>query len=160
MAAHSEPLAPKKRLDSWKEIAAFFGRDERTVKRWEKERGLPVYRVPGSARGGVFAYAEELSEWLKAPNHVLDFAAVAAENPAAEEDLNQATVADFSEEKISPEGKVPTVVPSPNLALDLQAVAPTHSKLAATKPFLWLVPLALIAGLFSRLLLRAPSAQV
>jgi hypothetical protein len=148
MAAHSEPLAPKKRLDSWKEIAAFFGRDERTVKRWEKERGLPVYRVPGSARGGVFAYAEELSEWLKAPNHVLDFAAVAAENPAAEEDLNQATVADFSEEKISPEGKVPTVVPSPNLALDLQAAAPTHSKLAATKPFLWLVPLALIAGFF------------
>ena len=68
MAAHSESLAPTKRLDSWKEIAAFFGRDERTVKRWEKERGLPVYRVPGSARGGVFAYAEELAEWLKAPN--------------------------------------------------------------------------------------------
>jgi hypothetical protein len=39
MAAHSEPLAPKKRLDSWKEIAAFFGRDARTVKRWEEERG-------------------------------------------------------------------------------------------------------------------------
>ena len=29
------------RLDSWKEIAAFLGRDERTVRRWEKERGLP-----------------------------------------------------------------------------------------------------------------------
>ena len=69
MAAHSEPLPAKKRLDSWKEIAAFFDRDERTVKRWEKERGLPVYRVPGSARGGVFAYAEELAEWLKAPHH-------------------------------------------------------------------------------------------
>ncbi len=63
MAAHGEPLGAKKRLDSWKEIATFFGRDERTVKRWEKERGLPVYRVPGSARGGVFAYAEELAEW-------------------------------------------------------------------------------------------------
>jgi hypothetical protein len=36
MAAHSEPFAPKKRLDSWKEIAAFFGRDERTVKRLGK----------------------------------------------------------------------------------------------------------------------------
>src|SRR5208283_5588561 len=68
MAAHTEPLPAKKRLDSWKEIAAFFDRDERTVKRWEKERGLPVYRVPGSVRGGVFAYAEELAEWLKAPN--------------------------------------------------------------------------------------------
>src|SRR4051812_38445396 len=29
------------RLKSWKEIAAFFGTDERTVRRWE-ERGLPV----------------------------------------------------------------------------------------------------------------------
>src|SRR5271167_4023897 len=66
--AASNPLTPRKRLDSWKEIATFFGRDERTVKRWEKERRLPVYRVPGSARGGVFAFAEELAEWLKAPN--------------------------------------------------------------------------------------------
>jgi tetratricopeptide (TPR) repeat protein len=53
-----------RRLDSWKEIAAFFGRDERTVRRWEKERGLPVRRVPGSSRGGVFAYADELRTWL------------------------------------------------------------------------------------------------
>src|SRR5262249_33171354 len=53
-----------RRLDSWKEIAAFFGREERTVKRWEKERGLPVHRVPGPARSGVFAYAQELSDWL------------------------------------------------------------------------------------------------
>lgn len=59
--------ASKARLDSWKEIAAFFGRDERTVKRWEKERGLPVHRVPGGVRGGVFAYAAELSQWLKEP---------------------------------------------------------------------------------------------
>ncbi|MGA8109781.1 MAG: tetratricopeptide repeat protein [Acidobacteriaceae bacterium] len=52
-----------RRIDSWKEIAAFFGRDERTVKRWEKERGLPVHRLPGE-RGGVFAYTEELTRWL------------------------------------------------------------------------------------------------
>jgi Tfp pilus assembly protein PilF len=147
MAAHSEPLAPKKRLDSWKEIAAFFGRDERTVKRWEKERGLPVYRVPGSVRGGVFAYAEELSEWLKAPNHVLDFVAVAAETPPPDEDLNQATATDLPEEKISAEGKIPAVVPSAAPALNLQA-ATADSTLAAAKPFLWLVPLALIAGFF------------
>jgi tetratricopeptide (TPR) repeat protein len=60
-----EPLqAQDRRLDSWKEIAAFFDRDERTVKRWEKERALPVHRVPGASRGGVFAYAEELAQWL------------------------------------------------------------------------------------------------
>jgi Tfp pilus assembly protein PilF len=141
MAAHSEPLAPKKRLDSWKEIAAFFGRDERTVKRWEKERGLPVYRVPGSARGGVFAYAEELADWLKAPNHVLDFAAVAPETPSGEDDSTQASAADV------PEIKLPADVPllAPTLALPS---SPAPSRLAAAKPFLWLVPLALIAGSF------------
>jgi len=56
-----------RRLDSWKEIAAFFGRDERTVKRWEKERALPVHRMPGGLRSGVFAYPAELSQWLKDP---------------------------------------------------------------------------------------------
>jgi tetratricopeptide (TPR) repeat protein len=55
------------RLDSWKEIAAFFGRDERTVKRWEKDRGLPIHRLPGGARSPVFAYPEELSRWSGAP---------------------------------------------------------------------------------------------
>jgi len=59
------------RLDSWKEIAAFFGRDERTVRRWEKERGLPAHRVPGGGRGGVFAYSAELKEWLKGPGSEL-----------------------------------------------------------------------------------------
>jgi tetratricopeptide (TPR) repeat protein len=53
-----------KRLDSWKEIAAFFGRDERTVKRWEKNRSLPIHRLPGNQRGGVFGYADELTDWL------------------------------------------------------------------------------------------------
>ena len=76
--AASNPLTPRKRLDSWKEIATFFGRDERTVKRWEKERALPVYRVPGSARGGVFAYADELTHWLQGTSPVSD------DEPAAE----------------------------------------------------------------------------
>jgi tetratricopeptide (TPR) repeat protein len=66
MQAH-EQQGSKHRLDSWKEIAVFFGRDERTVKRWEKERALPVHRVPGGVRSGVFAYAAELSQWLKDP---------------------------------------------------------------------------------------------
>jgi tetratricopeptide (TPR) repeat protein len=51
------------RLESWKEIAVFFNRDERTVKRWEKERGLPVHRYPGT-KGRVFAYEDELTGWL------------------------------------------------------------------------------------------------
>jgi tetratricopeptide (TPR) repeat protein len=64
MAAKSEPISGK-RLDSWKEIAAFLGRAERTVKRWETERGLPVHRVPGGGRSAVFAFSTELADWLK-----------------------------------------------------------------------------------------------
>lgn len=53
------------RLDSWKEIASFFGRDERTVKRWEHSRGLPVRRIPGSGRSPVYAYRHDLEAWLR-----------------------------------------------------------------------------------------------
>lgn len=57
-------MTAAERLDSWKEIAAFLGRGERTVKRWEVDRGLPVHRVPGGGRSAVFAYRGELTEWL------------------------------------------------------------------------------------------------
>jgi Tol biopolymer transport system component len=53
-----------RRLDSWKEIAAHLGRNERTAIRWEK-RGLPVHRVPGGQRQAVFAYTQEIDAWLR-----------------------------------------------------------------------------------------------
>jgi Flp pilus assembly protein TadD len=53
-----------RRLDSWKEIALFFGKDVRTVRRWEKERSLPVHRAPGKQGGSVYAFTDELSDWL------------------------------------------------------------------------------------------------
>jgi Tol biopolymer transport system component len=59
-----EESVPVERLDSWKAIAGFLGRDIRTVIRWEKEKGLPVHRVPGGQRQGVFAYRGELENWL------------------------------------------------------------------------------------------------
>jgi Tfp pilus assembly protein PilF len=65
----SNPSTGRERLDSWKEIAAFFGRDERTVNRWEKELGLPIHRLPGT-KGRVYAYTKELSAWLAAPRNV------------------------------------------------------------------------------------------
>jgi TolB-like protein/TolA-binding protein len=71
MSANPEP-ASGKRLDSWKEIAAFFGRTDRTVKRWENERGLPVHRVPGGGRSAVFAYTTELADWLKGKDQELE----------------------------------------------------------------------------------------
>jgi tetratricopeptide (TPR) repeat protein len=54
----------KIRLDSWKEIALYLGRGERTVKRWEQERALPVHRLPGG-RGSVYAFTVELDNWLR-----------------------------------------------------------------------------------------------
>lgn len=54
----------KTRLDSWKEIADYLGRDVRTVIRWEKDKALPVHRVPGGKHHSVFAYREEIDVWL------------------------------------------------------------------------------------------------
>jgi hypothetical protein len=56
--------APNQRLDSWKEIAEYLGRDVRTAIRWEKERDLPVHRVPGGVRQAVFAYSAEIDSWM------------------------------------------------------------------------------------------------
>ncbi len=53
------------RLDCWKEVAAYLGKVERTVKRWDAGRGLPIHRVPGGGRASVYAYTAELDEWLK-----------------------------------------------------------------------------------------------
>ena len=64
-SSRSENSRLEKTLVSWKEIAVYLNRAERTVKRWERERGLPVHRVPGGERGSVFAYPDELAEWLK-----------------------------------------------------------------------------------------------
>lgn len=53
-----------RRLDSWKEIAEHLGRDVRTVIRWEKEKALPIHRIPGGRRQGVFAYTGEIEDWM------------------------------------------------------------------------------------------------
>jgi len=51
-------------LASWKGIAAYFGCNVRTAKRWERERGLPVHRAPGKKGSTVFARTSELEAWL------------------------------------------------------------------------------------------------
>src|SRR5688572_21272092 len=59
------PRNPDDRLDSWKEIAAYLRRDIRTVQRWEKNEGLPVYRHQHQSLGSIYAYRQELAEWFK-----------------------------------------------------------------------------------------------
>jgi TolB-like protein/tetratricopeptide (TPR) repeat protein len=53
------------RLDSWKEIAAYLGRDVTTVQRWEKRERMPVHRHLHDKRGSVYALIPELDEWLQ-----------------------------------------------------------------------------------------------
>jgi Tol biopolymer transport system component len=51
------------RLESWKEIGAYLQRDVRTLRRWEKEEGLPVHRHSHKSRSSVYAYPAEIDAW-------------------------------------------------------------------------------------------------
>jgi len=63
VAANPDASAGRDRLDSWKEIAAYLARSERTVRRWEEKEGLPVHRLQHEQRGSVYAYRAELDAW-------------------------------------------------------------------------------------------------
>ena len=52
------------RLDTWKEIGKYLGKEERTARRWAAGRGLPVHRVPGGKRASVYALKSEIDAWL------------------------------------------------------------------------------------------------
>src|ERR1035437_10377659 len=65
---------PRDRLDSWKEIAAYLKRDVRTVQRWEGDLSLPVQRLPGGPKAGVFAMRAELDDWLESRRTELEAA--------------------------------------------------------------------------------------
>ena len=82
------------RLDGWKAIARHFGRDERTVKRWEA-RGLPVRRVPGGGpRAAVYAHTGELGRWLNAQGPLPEEAEVPGADlgPAADPDPSRPVI--------------------------------------------------------------------
>src|SRR5215211_3926160 len=59
------PSSPEDRLDSWKEIAAYLRRGVRTVRRWEREEGLPVHRHVHRVLGSVYAYRLEIDAWQR-----------------------------------------------------------------------------------------------
>jgi Tol biopolymer transport system component len=59
------PQEENNRLDSWKSISEYLGKDVTTLIRWEKERGLPVHRTPGPKRSAIFAYKDEIDQWLR-----------------------------------------------------------------------------------------------
>jgi Tol biopolymer transport system component len=53
----------EKQLTSWKAIGAYLERDARTVRRWEKEEGLPVHRHTHKRGSSVYAYPAEIDTW-------------------------------------------------------------------------------------------------
>jgi tetratricopeptide (TPR) repeat protein len=62
----------EKRLESWKEIAAYLKRDTRTVQRWERSEGLPVHRHFHSRQGTVYAFRAEIEAWWQSRRARLD----------------------------------------------------------------------------------------
>ncbi|MGD9347722.1 MAG: tetratricopeptide repeat protein, partial [Candidatus Aminicenantes bacterium] len=59
-------------LESWKEIADYLKKSERTCRRWEKEFGLSIHRMDGSPKARVFAYKNELDTWIQEMLHTVD----------------------------------------------------------------------------------------
>ncbi len=56
---------PDDRLESWKEVATYLGKDVSTVQRWEKRARLPVHRHAEGSVLNVYAYRAELDAWRR-----------------------------------------------------------------------------------------------
>lgn len=65
-------MGERKKLDSWKQIGDFLGYSPRTAQRHAKDRKMPVHYVGGARGTRVFAFADELEEWLRTPAHPAD----------------------------------------------------------------------------------------
>ena len=71
-----------RRLDSWKEIAAYLDRSEKTVRRWEEKEDLPVHRLLHEKRGSVYAYTGELDAWRETRRPATESPALNESRPA------------------------------------------------------------------------------
>jgi tetratricopeptide (TPR) repeat protein len=151
---YDSPSVLGSRLDCWKEIAAHLGRSERTVKRWEVDRGLPVHRVPGGARSSVYAFTAELDRWLRTngradvelkPHPAGALESVISKDPFSEADeagLQSISPADAKERARNE----PVAVASPSLSREQKAAA-RQSRLGwLTLVLLLAVALSGIAG--------------
>jgi tetratricopeptide (TPR) repeat protein len=129
-----DPSSPREegsnaRLDSWKQIAAYLGRGERTAKRWEVDRSLPVHRVPGGGRGSVYAFPAELDEWL---------------NSANAEESGEASEAEVSDEAGSEADAAPSIASPPQTeALPVSVDLPAASVAGRVNGESWPIPVYL-----------------
>jgi tetratricopeptide (TPR) repeat protein len=142
------------RIESWKEIAAFFGRDERTVKRWEKTRNLPVYRLPGD-KGGVFAYAKELRIWLNSATNQKTATRDAAPDKPGQLDKQEISDNLGNPPQDAARAPIPESASPPRVPLSAAAPLQVHEAISLNTVFanrpprgravlLWSIPLAVI----------------
>lgn len=142
MASHlAENAKSARTLVSWKEIAAFLNRGERTAKRWERERGLPVHRVPGGERGSVFAYPDELADWLKGKSTELEADDAAPGNRSSDSGDVQLTGTQNANGSSTQHSSARAEL-SPSLQ-----PAGGRRQVSSARIAAWLVPLALTASL-------------
>src|ERR1700688_3996489 len=52
-------------LDSWKEIASYLRREDRTVQLWDEEEGVPGQRHFHKRLGSVYALRSEVETWKR-----------------------------------------------------------------------------------------------
>lgn len=53
------------RIDGWKAVGQYLGRERTTVIRWARTRDLPIHRVPGGKKASVYAFRDELDAWIE-----------------------------------------------------------------------------------------------
>lgn len=116
---------PDKKLDTWKEIADYLGREVRTVQRWEKTEGLCVHRHEHKKKSTVYAYASELDEWFQKRQPADDPEADAAFVP--EPDSGDAPPVSENGDVVLPEN-VPAAVEMPAGPRSRDAVRPSPPK--------------------------------
>jgi len=81
--AAAEQESRGKRLESWKEVAGYLNRHVTTIRRWEKDEGLPVHRHRHAKLGSIYAYTRELDAWFESRRGEVD-EPMAATTDAAE----------------------------------------------------------------------------
>jgi len=79
--SRSEAAVASDRLTSWKEVAAYLGREVRTVQRWERREGLPVRRHHHERSGTIYAFRSEIDQWLESRRRGADRLAAPAGSP-------------------------------------------------------------------------------
>lgn len=96
-----------RKLASWKEIAAYLGREVRTVQRWEETEGLPVHRHEHLKKSTVYAYASELDAWFKKRQPVDDPEADAAFVPEPNGSDPDSAASSLDQADVSPRPQIP-----------------------------------------------------